>query len=554
MYQDSGITSNDIFKNYYNILNNPEHDFQNPNTFLAILGDDSKYNWFKSSLCQGMNEDQIQVANIFCDAQRTFLLEDMANIINGDTAIGYAISYFPILCDTYCTDILGNAILYKSVSKPIFTVPRMKMLATVNNSDGSVSNWTFPRAYFLIRTKSEKLLVFPGKTNTLFTLSNSYPHRVNENVSKLNKRYFNLESINIQITNLETNEAVIITQPLSIRADSRSQLNSDFEIISENIPGLTAHCSLIGHVNFDKGLLQFNMTSNSSNPNYKFEAVSGIASCVFNAKTNDVGRVKVSVKMSGLDLNIDITEDFQYELDSESIQEYTDIYNVDLIKTISIAIKGQILLNRDLDIAHLLETAIPDMKLNHTYEEQYFEPIYDTNGLLSPGFFSSIYQNIIPKISLISRYMYCNSNSIPTHMLCGIRASALLESLQEFVVTMPQMRSGMGGFNSNYGSSIHKNAFRGYNILMSHAIPEDRIYLVYKPGSREEEIYTNLINFVYKPLYIIEEITDSQKRTFIRSRTSVEMLNTSTLGCVYMPDLVKTMFTYESKIPEVNWF
>ena len=131
-----GINTTQIFKNYYNALNDSSLDLKNCNSALSILEDDSKYNKFTSILFEGMSEDQLSIANSVCGAQRSFLIEEMSNnISNGDLAIGYAVSYFPILCDTYCTDILGNAILFKQVDKPILTVPRLKMTATVENSN-----------------------------------------------------------------------------------------------------------------------------------------------------------------------------------------------------------------------------------------------------------------------------------------------------------------------------------------------------------------------------------------------------------------------------------
>lgn len=549
----TGLNSIGIFKNYNKLLHSENYNFKDPTVVKDILLDDSKYNWFKSSLCEGMNESQLNIANMICDSEREFLLTEMNNIALTDIAIGYAITYFPILCDTYCSDILGNAILYKNVKVPIFTIPRMKMLAEVKNSDGSVDSWTFPRALFLIRTKSEKFELAPNKNHNLFQLSKSYPNEVNEKLAAINKRYFVLEDVTLNVLNKNDNSLNEVKCVLSLRADARNQLSQEFEVYLEK-EDVTAKCMLIGHINFDRGLLNFNMTAKSSDPNFLFQLVSGKFSVVYRPRTGDIGRVKISVKMSGNDINIDVNENFEYDLDVETIQEYTDIYNIDLIKTISTAIKGQILLNRDHDIAHLLDLAIPDMKLNHSYEQLYFKPIKDTEGYLSPGYYQSIYQNIIPKFSLIQRYIYYNTNLIPTFLICGIRVSAMLESLQEFSVTFPQMRSGDGGFNNAYGHhTISKYAFRHYDILMSHAIPDDRIYMVYKPQSVEEEHYANLVNFIYKPLYLIEEITNSEKRVFIKTRNTIDMLNTSTLGCLYLPDLADTMFTYDYTARPLVW-
>lgn len=538
-----GISSNQIFRNFNNYLSKTEN-LHVPKNFLETLMNDATYKDFINALTEGMSESQRIVADIVCDSQREFLMQESANILNTDIAIGYAISYFPILCDTYCTNIIGDAILYKKVNQPIFTVPKMKMIASVKNSDGTTDSWTFPRALFLMRSGIEYLEVKPKVTNDLFKLSKSYPTSVNPELSKVNKRYTTLQTLYITATDNDTNETQDIEYTVAIRPDSRSQINSEFEIgYKETI----IKCTLIGHINFDSGLLQFNLTNNlPANSNLSIVLNKAKLSTLFTSKTGDVGRVKISVTMSGMDMAIDVNEDFEFDLDVETLQEYNDIYNIDLIRTMSTAIKGQLLLNRDHDIAHLLETAEPEMKLNHTYDAIKFAPLFDGGNVLSPGYYQAIYQNIIPKLTLITRYMYYNTTLIPTYLLCGIKTSAMLESLQEFSISFPEMRSGVGGFNNSYGhDTVDKHSFRYYNILMSHAIPDDKIYLMYKPTTPEEEHYANIVNFIYKPLYMVEEITNSQKRTFIRTRSMTDLINPHSLGCLHLDDIDTVLTTYD---------
>lgn len=550
-----GINTTDIFKNYYKALSSNSLNLKNPNSIINILEDDDKFKDFTNILFEGMSNDQISIANIICEAQRNFLIQEMSNNIgNSDLAIGYAISYFPILCDTYCTDILGNAILFKQVDSPILTIPRLKMTASVQNSNGTVNNWTFPRAMFLIRSEPEDFKLTPKLTHNLFSLSKS-PIKLTPENSSINKKYFILKTINVEIKNEQTKTTETIDHLLMIRPDSRNQFNYDFEIISAENPKIMANCTIIGHIIFDSGQLQYDMTTISSDPNYTFTIKYGTFSCLFNSRTTDIGRVKISVKMSGEDIDISKNDDFEYDLDVETLQEYSDIYNIDLIRTLSTAIKGQLLLNRDHDISNLLKSSIPDTKLNHTYEELQFVPIFDTNGYLSPGYYQSIAQLLIPKISLIARYMYYNTTLLPTYILCGIKTSVVLEALQEFIITYPQMRAGLAGYNNKYGDkTINRSSFRSYKIIMSHAIPEDDLYLLYKPTSKDEEVYSNIVNFIYKPLYLVEEITNSQKRIFIKTRNTVELLNTSTIGYIHLPDINEYLSTSNYSPNPQHWY
>jgi hypothetical protein len=48
-------------------------------------------------------------------------------------------------------------------------------------------------------------------------------------------------------------------------------------------------------------------------------------------------------------VNVDVKDDFEIELAAETIDDYKDIYNIDLVRTLSLAIKQQMLLNKDLN-------------------------------------------------------------------------------------------------------------------------------------------------------------------------------------------------------------
>ena len=89
---------------------------------------------------------------------------------------------------------------------------------------------------------------------------------------------------------------------------------------------------------------------------------------------------------------------------------------------------------------------------------------------------------------------------------------------------------------------------------MSHAIPEDDLYMLYKPTTKDEEVYSNIVNFIYKPLYLVEEITNGQKRVFIKTRNSVELLNTSTIGYIYLPDINQYLSTSNYSPNPQHWF
>ena len=536
-----------IFHNYGRYIN--EHsELKKPEAAVQMLTDDSKYNHFISSIVEGADQEQIAAAKLVCDRQREFLLEESTNIMASDGAIGYAVTYFPILCDIYMDDILGKSITHFPYDKPVITIPHMQLQAKVENSDGSEKVWKFPRAQYLIRSKPETITLIPKHRNDLFKMSVGYPNKINTELSSINKRYFIIEEVFITGHNSTLDDTTSLVEQVSLRPDARGQLSKDFEVLhnDEIING-----NIIGHVNWDTGVLQYNVVLTNGQPGYEYTIDHMTANVVFSAKKGDVGRVKVSLKNEGWDVNIDVHDDFEYELDVETIQDYEDIYKVDLVKTMSLAIKNQTLLNRDHDIAHLLRANESNMKSIRNYEKINLQPYRDTMGWLSPGFISTLFQVIIPRISIVNRYIFQNYRARPQFLLTGVKTAAILENLQEYAVTIPTMRHGMAGFDSMHGMSVHLKSFASQIILTSPAIDDNKIYHLYKPETIDELRYTVLVNFIYKPLYVVEEITNSMKRTFVRTRTAMELTSPEATGVTIVEGMsdILSMWGDENYLP-----
>jgi hypothetical protein len=218
------------------------------------------------------------------------------------------------------------------------------LIASVKNSDGTTSKYPMPRAQYLIRTKAETLNILPNQSNNLFELSAGFATGEITNVkARINQRYYlitQLEAFGDNGSGTDTTTLVA----LNLRPDARGQLHKEFQFID------TAHNSvtgtLIGHVDWDNGTVQYSVTF-STVSGYVFSCNYSVCKCVFSPKTGDVGRVKISIKVAGWDVNIDTKEDFEIELQTETIQDYRDIYNIDLVRSMSEAIKSQIMLNKD---------------------------------------------------------------------------------------------------------------------------------------------------------------------------------------------------------------
>lgn len=541
-----------IFYNYGNFINNNKHLFSNKQSVISLIHSQENFNKYTDALLEGLEEEKIKVIRPLFNHQRNMLLEEAANISTSDMAAGFAVTFFPILADIYNEDILHKAIIHHYTDKPLLTVPKMSLLATVYNSNGTEKSLPFPRARYLIRAEPEEIRLLPNSQNNLFSLSKSYPEKVNDKLSVVNQRFFSLENIAVKIQNTKLSKTEIKIIPLIARPDLRGQVVKEFEFEDFNNDLISG--KLIGNINWDKGIFYYSC-SFESKTDYEFTLEYVDSLVLFTARSGEIGRVKIKLQMQGWDIKVDVKEDFEFELDAETMQDYTDIYNIDLIKNISHAIKTQTLLNRDHDIAKLLRSVEPEIKTMNTYEMVDFAPIQDTFGILSPGFLSSIYQTLVPRFSVVSRFMYVNYNAIPQYILTGVRMAAVLENLQEYAVSLPTYKEGMAGYDNLHAMNIHANVFLKSVILTSPAIEPDKAYLLYKPDleeihdnsptlhlTKEEKLRsTVLADIVYQPLYIIEEITNSQKRTFIRSRSTFELFRPEGVGLVEMKSLSQVL-------------
>lgn len=224
-------------------------------------------------------------------------------------------------------------------------------------------------------------------------------------------------------------------------------------------------------------------------------------------------------------VNIDTKEDFEIELETETIQDYKDIYNIDLVRTLSEAIKQQITLNKDFDMAYFLEAAEPEMAANGTTQVLDLSKYMDQQGILSPRNLIDVMKSMAPRLAMINTVIHRNFRAEPQFLVTGLRTGALLKSMQQFFSSVTNPTEGSLGFTTQAGSVMKQT------VLMSPAVDDEKIYSVYKAPS-DNLSRSVIIDFIYKPIYIIEEITNSTKRTFVKSRTAIELCTPQAVGCL----------------------
>jgi len=216
------------------------------------------------------------------------------------------------------------------VNKPAISIPRMRIKATTGSYDGSAEQTKYiPTSTDLIRANEVKVDVSTGTSYNIYTSTglNSASH-------KINRRYSLLKRITVQETGTHT---VTHTVDVNFRPDARNQIAREFTFEDES--GETVTGSVHAHINNDTGIVTTQVTFEGGGTGASFECSEVRFHFRFRPVGTNAGRTKVSVQTEMIDCMIDPNEDFLLELEQEDIQDFSSIFNIDLLRTISEAIK-----------------------------------------------------------------------------------------------------------------------------------------------------------------------------------------------------------------------
>lgn len=309
-----------IFENYDNYINTHKDELNTPQGAIEMLSSDGAFNSYIAGLTEGMEPYQKAAVLAVCERERAYLLEESTQLGPTASVIGYAVTYFPILADIYADPVISKVATIYPTTKPINTIPKVQLTATIRNTDGTTKTYLMPRAQYLIRNAVENIVLEPNANNDLFMSSKGYPNEVNSTLARINKRYFMFSTIQVigQDIGAGTGDTTTIVG-LNLRPDARGQIHKVFSVTDSL--GHSVEATLIGHIDWDKGTVQYSCTF-SNITGYDFKADYVISKVIFSPKTGEVGRVKIELKISGWDVNVDTKEDFEIELQTETIQDY----------------------------------------------------------------------------------------------------------------------------------------------------------------------------------------------------------------------------------------
>ena len=321
-----------VYENYGTFLKDHDEYFASPARGMELLATEGSFNAYCGALTDGMSKDSSYAVNQVLRRERQMLLQESATgqIASSAQAIGYAVSYFPILADIYSDPVISQIATVYPVNRSILSIPRVRLYASTVQADGTLSNPVkMPRTENLIRQKAMNLLLSGGSASAFgwttitpgiapnsvtdtagktsaFPVPNAATNfpGISTASSRINKRYFYFSNILVALTDTTANTTTHLNVPVMIRPDARGQLKDSFQWTPTGA-ATPIICNLYGNVDWDGGSITYTINSNPPTIAGFTFSYQVIASCMYSPTTSDVGRVKVQLKMEGFDVDVD---------------------------------------------------------------------------------------------------------------------------------------------------------------------------------------------------------------------------------------------------------
>jgi hypothetical protein len=189
------------------------------------------------------------------------------------------------------------------------------------------------------------------------------------------------------------------------------------------------------------------------------------------------------------------------------------------------------LLNKDHDLAFYLQASQSEIAANGASVTMDFNNYNQSTSTLNyvPSTALDVFKNIAPKIAYVQGAIKRNFGMYPSYIVTGLNTATMLRSLQDMAVSMPGLQGDLG-FSGSIAS------FLKLKVLESPAIADNDIYLSTKAPQNALEQST-ILDIIFMPLYIVSETTDGNARTFVRSRTMLDISRTEGLGYINCQNL-----------------
>jgi len=435
------------------------------------------------------------------------LLLSESSLLLTEAEQAWALMYFPILADVYQTPTISKLLTVFTTSQARVAIPKKVVKGEIIALDGTKTEVTLPstdavRPGKVVQTISE------GKTNLFDAIGLSGVK------AKINQRYFGITKLSLTDNDGSNNHAVNLD--VTIRPDFSGNFSGEATFAAKG-DGKPVTVFISGSVNFKTGDIILNKSIvTSSKDTITFN--NATVECRVNVYGADLGKVKLTLDVENkYELQIDEDNSFFIELVDEQVQDFKDIYNVDILANLLDVVKLQFVLNKDADVADLLRLTEPDMGGAGTVD---FSTLPSN---LAPANVSDVYSIVVPKILAVAKAIKRIAHVEPQYIVANGNTAVVLETLQGFATQYAN------GSAKNVGPVSQAIQFSKFQIVESNAVDPNKIYLVYKANVKSAAA---LVDVVYKPLYVHKSDVNGVAKQYLKSRTAVEVVDPRKLGVV----------------------
>ena len=523
------MNENLILENFNCYITENSELFEEAASAMSIVTDQVTYDSYANKLLEGLEESEARRVKGMFDRQREVLLEESASLLGSPDAITYAVTSFPMLVDIYSDPLLSKVVSVYPSNVPTMTIPRLKWISKVIDHKGAVTEYEFPTATTSIRTGHEVITI--AQSANAFTKLFEGTGTTNFSQFRLNKRNFKIINVVVNMTQDATNYYDHTVALIAV-ADARGNFAAEDLVVYDLTDPALAYdvdtnpylatvnstFKIQGQINFESGDVTWSPINLSGGT---------VAGVTVDAKLrimgvgNGLAVTKARPKQDVLDINCDIEDSFEIENIEEVIQDWKSLYNLDIIAQLKGYVKDQIKLNRDFEIADLLESNIPAATAYGHYREIDLSAISGATDT-KPASVQDIFKNIIPVLIALQEKIRKSTRFEIKYLVTGIDSAAILKSMQTFAVKFE-------GFEGETGFSGETGAFSKLEVITSHAVGNDLIHLIPKSESLAQ---SSIVEISHKPLYVITETTDSVKRSFIKSRNWIGIVRNEAIGTI----------------------
>jgi hypothetical protein len=345
-----------VFENHISFVEDNSNTFATPHSASTVITDESMYESYVQTLLDGYDSAAVNACTAVLNHQRRAILENFIPHIGGDAPVGWHLRSFPFLVDVYSEPIVAEICNVYPTDVPGFTVPRSRFKAITRSFDGL----TVDSSYVPTATKNIKPGLLESKVSP-DTITNIYTQLSLDNQHHLmNRRYTLMTSVRVREEDPVGTLLGEYSVPCSIQPHSRYGLDGEFEfndVGSETVKAFTS-----GNVNFDKGTIQFHVNFTGGTGGNVYKCLYSVFNLGFVAKGTPNGRTELKMENDAKDIFIDPNEDFMINMTEEELQDWSAIYKINPMRSLSEVIKRQILLNKDWELSYFLKANEENMR------------------------------------------------------------------------------------------------------------------------------------------------------------------------------------------------